>query len=328
MARPCFICVDMGTTNTRGWLLHDGRVVATDRVAVGARDTARTGSRATVVSAVRDVCGRLAHQGAALGVRPAFVAGAGMIGSPLGIAEVPHVETPAGIGDIAAAAVRIEIPDATNLSIVLVPGVKTSQGAPDPLDGDVMRGEETLCVGLLRQAIAAPGDCVLNLGSHWKLIGLDASGRVAWSETTLSGELAHAAWRETILADALPLDRPDTLAAGWSERGRTAARERGLARALFGVRLMALRGEATPAERLAYFYGVFVESDLQGWLRRGRLGHSRIVVTGNPVVSAGWANALHEIKAEPHVIDERGAETALLEGLQAILQLVALVPGA
>jgi 2-dehydro-3-deoxygalactonokinase len=328
MALSPSICVDIGTTNTRGWLLHDGRVVATHRVAAGVRDTARTGSRAAVVSAMRGVCDRLTQQGTALGFRPAFVAGAGMIGAPLGLAEVPHVEAPAAVTDIAAGAIRLQIPDATDLPIVLVPGVKTSQAANDPLDGDVMRGEETLCVGLLRQAIAAPGDCVLNLGSHWKLIGLDASGRVAWSETTLSGELAHAAWRETILADALPLDRPDTLPADWSERGRAAARERGLARALFGVRLMALRGEATPAERLAYFYGAFVESDFQPWLRRGRLGHSRIVITGSPVVGAAWASALQGIAAQPHVIDERAAETALLEGLQAILQLLTWLPGA
>jgi 2-keto-3-deoxy-galactonokinase len=43
----CLICVDTGTTNTRVWLLRGAEVLATARVGVGVRDTAREGTAAS-----------------------------------------------------------------------------------------------------------------------------------------------------------------------------------------------------------------------------------------------------------------------------------------
>ena len=40
----CVVCVDMGTTNTRVWLVHGHEVVARAQSNVGVRDTARDGT--------------------------------------------------------------------------------------------------------------------------------------------------------------------------------------------------------------------------------------------------------------------------------------------
>ena len=40
----CAVCVDMGTTNTRVWLVSGNEVLGRASASVGARDTARDGS--------------------------------------------------------------------------------------------------------------------------------------------------------------------------------------------------------------------------------------------------------------------------------------------
>lgn len=322
------ICVDMGTTNTRGWLVHEGRVVASERVAADGKDTARTGVGTAIEQALSYVCSELERAGRRLGLLPTTAVAAGMITSPLGLVEVPHLRAPVGFQQlVAAAAMRCDVPEVTELPVVLVPGVRTAPSGDDTRaeDTNVMRGEETLCLGLLQQGRVEARSCVLNLGSHWKLIGLDDEGRVAWSETTLSGELVYGAWRDTILAGALPRDRPIELDPEWIDRGRAAMQERGLARALFCVRLLAQEAGSEAVDRLAFLYGVFLESDLRPWLLRQRLlPASAAVVVGPEAVARAWVDALAEHGIAVTVVGEVEAEASVVAGLQAVLAAAAV----
>ncbi|HZF40577.1 MAG TPA: 2-dehydro-3-deoxygalactonokinase, partial [Blastocatellia bacterium] len=98
----CLICVDAGTTNTRVWLTAGDRVIARARAGVGVRDTARDGSSERLRDALRELINKVRDdvrdQGFAQSSEcaPECVIAAGMITSPLGLAEVPHVSTPAG----------------------------------------------------------------------------------------------------------------------------------------------------------------------------------------------------------------------------------------
>ena len=58
----CAVCVDMGTTNTRAWLVHGGEVLARASIAVGARDTARSRSPKAVRTALRDLIAEVRDQ--------------------------------------------------------------------------------------------------------------------------------------------------------------------------------------------------------------------------------------------------------------------------
>src|SRR6185436_15350643 len=108
---------------------------------------------------------------------PAFVAGAGMISSALGLAEVAHIQAPADLSALAAATRCFQFAEIASLPFLLVPGVRTtlvSDGFESLDRDDVMRGEETLCIGLrMLGLVKAPG-VVLHLGSHWKVIQIDA----------------------------------------------------------------------------------------------------------------------------------------------------------
>jgi 2-dehydro-3-deoxygalactonokinase len=311
------ICVDAGTTNTRVWLLRDGRVAAKAQAMVGVRDTARDGSNARLREALRRLIAEVCAQGEA-----ACVIASGMITSPLGLVEVPHLAAPAGVAELGAAVARHQFPDVTALPFLLTPGVRCG---PAPCaretigEADVIRGEEMLAAGLAAGGALRPGGTLLNLGSHWKVIRLDDRARIASSITSMAGELILAAQTQTILADAVPHERPSELDAGWLEAGMREARGAGLARALFCVRLLHQRCESTPEQRLAFLIGAFLASDFDALLARGALHPaSPVVITGGGLLAGAWRTALAGAGIEAAAIAEPEVEAAMLRGFQQI----------
>lgn len=321
----CAVCVDMGTTNTRVWLVSGNEVLTRASASVGARDTARDGSDGRIRNALHDLIKqvRTTEDGASL-IRPTSVIAAGMITSPLGLAEVPHVAAPAGKFEIAARVRRDYFPDITELPIFLVPGVRSGRANSDPQfigESDVMRGEETLCVGLLKLGLLRAGGTLLNLGSHWKAITVDNDGRVATSITSMSGELIHAAQSQTILASALTQTRPETLNEEWIAAGMCKQRRAGLSRALFCIRLLEQRNECSADDRFAFLIGAFVASDLDSLVKQGLLiSDSPVVITGDRAVGSAWQHALSKISIDSTVISADQLEQALIHGLTDIVE--------
>lgn len=312
------IFVDAGTTNTRVWLMCGEEVIAQASAMVGVRDSARDGSTERLQAALRDLFAEVQTN-----KKASCVIAAGMITSSLGLADVPHVAAPAGLAELAAATQTYQFPSVTELPVLLVPGIRSGVAECD-FDSvttvDVMRGEETLCVGLVELGLATFPCTVLNLGSHWKAIQLDATGRVSSSVTSLTGEMIHATQTNTILASAVPHERPVQIAPEWAEAGMREQRQSGLARALFCVRLLEQKGKCTPEERLAYLIGAFIASDFDGLARRGllRAGNS-VLITGGGVIAETWARTLTAASLSARIIKQEGSEQALLTGLRAIL---------
>jgi 2-dehydro-3-deoxygalactonokinase len=315
--------VDTGTTNTRAWLLHGDRVLGRREAAVGARDTARDGHNGRLKAALRDALNALLRDRPDDVPAPRVIAAAGMITSAQGLAEVPHVPAPAGVADLAAAARQSTFPQVSYLPFVFIPGVRTEArpGAATAIGGtDVMRGEETLCAGLLAQGRLAPGGSLLNLGSHWKLVRIDGEGRVGWSVTSLSGEMIQAVRSSTVLASSLPegpLAEPDAAALG---AGLEEARRSGLPRALFEVRLLELAGGSTPAARLSFLVGAFIGADLDGLRATGALEPgAAVVICGGEKVGGAWAAALERLGCAVRALSAEEVEAGFLAGCRAVV---------
>lgn len=320
----CAIYVDTGTTNTRGWLMCGDAILARARKPVGVRHTARDRAPAKLHAALKELIGELQSEADALQTPiPTCIVAAGMISSPLGLAEVEHVQAPVSAAEIARASRVFNFPEITELPIFLVPGVRS--GAPDARRNsvdkvDVMRGEETLCFGLVRRGTLRPPGVVLTLGSHWKGIQLDTNGRIQSSMTSLSGELIQAAKTQTILASSVANDWPGQMAPDWLEAGMEEQRRSGLSRALFCVRLLDLQGEGTPQDRLAYLVGAFIATDLEALIPRGVVpGDIQVVISGHQPIAEAWAFALARTSLSTFVLSDEETEKAFLSGLNSIL---------
>jgi 2-dehydro-3-deoxygalactonokinase len=320
MTDSCAVYIDAGTTNTRVWLVHGDRVIAHAGAMVGVRDTARDGSSTRLQIALRDLITEVLTRPDAQDCHPLFVAAAGMITSSLGLAEVPHVTVPAGAEELAANVRRYEFPDITHLPVLLVPGVRTGFPGVDLTtveSADLMRGEETMCMGLVAMGLTTNPCTVLNLGSHWKVIGIDDGGRIINSITSLTGEMIHTTQTQTILASAVPHHRPQSLDPVWVEAGMREQRRSGLARAMFCVRLLEQGGRSTPEERLAFLIGAFIASDLDALLERITFNDS-VIITGGGAIAKAWQDALEQSSLKVSVISNEELERALFMGLQSI----------
>lgn len=311
------VLLDVGSTNSRGWLVSDGEVVARRALNVGVRDTATSGSNAPVRLAVAKLIASLSPDQAVTSI-----AGAGMISSAQGIREVPHVAAPASVADVARAAARLEDPELAPLPIVLTPGVMTAGRARD-LSADVMRGEEALTFGLLATGGLLPGECLLNSGSHWKIIRTDSEARIAGSQTTLGGEVMHAVQAHTLLAASLPqvpIEDPDI---AWVEAGAAATDADGLLRALFGTRLLDQLGEASAAQRLSWLAGACVQEGIRGFERSRGLPRGRgIAVAGPDAMCRAWCHLLERAGYRCRPLGRERTEAAFIAGLTAILAAV------
>src|SRR5262245_53461693 len=320
----CLVCVDAGTTNTRVWLTAGDRVIAGARAGVGVRDTARDGSSERLRKTLRDLIEQVRDKARTQGFAqsPECVIAAGMITSPLGLAEVPHVPTPAGLNELAAATRQYSFPEITELPILFIPGARSGPRLCDPETvgtTDVMRGEETLLIGLHSLGLIAPRSTLLNLGSHWKVIEFDARARIASSVTSMTGELIHTAQTQTILAGSVPQARPSVIDQTWLEAGMREQRRSGLARALFCVRLLEQGSDDSAEQRLSFLIGAFLASDMDAMVSRGLFDSAgKVVIAGGGVIAEAWRRALTQNAMLAIALNDSEVENALLSGFRRI----------
>jgi 2-dehydro-3-deoxygalactonokinase len=310
------ICVDMGTTNTRIWLLCGDQIVVSAKQAAGVKVSANEGSTGKVKSVLQELISEILTLGGSIH-QPNSIAAAGMITSNLGLKEIPHVLAPAGLTEVAGAAQWHSFPEISKLPFLLVPGVRTATENNSTID--LMRGEETLSLGLVALGLIEVPGIVLNLGSHWKAIEVDESGRICSSVTSLSGELIDVARSYTVLASSLPQQFPEELAWQWVERGMNEARLTGLPQTLFRIRMLDLDKEGSADERFAFMVGAFIATDLDALIARGVFGNKQIVLIGHRAIVECWRRALEQQSVDSLVLSAEDIQRAFLKGLQQVV---------
>ena len=239
-----YFAVDSGTTNSRVWLMRDRDVLAKKRVPVGVRNTAIDGNNRALMEGIREAILQLTRENDSR-EEPQIVIAAGMITSNLGLHEVKHVQAPAGLLELASNIQETHFEDLKGISFYFIPGVRSGPGNADfeNLDSiDIMRGEETEVMGALEEIKPIQDGPLLyiHLGSHTKMIQLDASRRISAGASTLAGELMQSIVEQTILRSSLPENpfatfNPTFFSQGWEHCQRV-----GFTRSLYEVRILQL----------------------------------------------------------------------------------------
>jgi 2-dehydro-3-deoxygalactonokinase len=243
-----FILADWGTSRFRAFVVEGESIV--DRVASDEGISAlREGQHREVF---------LKHCRPWLEREPeAPVALVGMVGSKEGWRTAPYAQCPAGPADIAGAMIEVDIGEGRKAHIV--PGL-----ACEPQAGavDVMRGEETLCLG------AGVADGLVCLpGTHPKWVEMKG-GRVARFATYFTGEM-YALLRHHSMVGR-PATEPEEpagfergLEAAERNSGRSGARV-GLLHLIFGARAAAVTGRLPGAELGPYISGLLTGDEING----------------------------------------------------------------
>ena len=320
-----YFAVDSGTTNSRVWLMRDRKVLAKKRVSVGVRNTAIDGNNRALVKGIRDTIFELTSKSDAK-ERPEIVIAAGMITSNLGLHEVRHVQAPAGLSELASNIQEKHFEDLQGISFYFLPGVRSGPGIAD-LDNidfiDIMRGEETEVMGALEEIERIQDGPLLyiHLGSHTKMIQLDASRRISAGASTLAGELTQSIVEQTILRSSLPETpfatfNPTFFSQGWEHCQRV-----GFTRSLYEVRILQLNS-AFPKEDLASFMlGALISEEFRCLAILTRdAPRQQVLLSGLLHLQPAWEFALENHGFSVRKLDEEETERCFLTGMLRIFE--------
>ncbi len=268
--------IDCGTTNSRVYILDEtGTIVGKGTRRVGVRDTSRTGSKDTLRDGlVEALYEALSESGLTLS-DISFAITAGMITSEIGLVEIPHLQTPIGLRELAGGIKVVDDRDIFPVEIPLyfIPGIRNRYDLSSASQAEVglldfMRGEEVQAMGYL-DSIQEPGSRIMvMLSSHTKFIHMNESGKVTQSLTSLSGQVFEAVKKESFIGKSIePVDGvvepegyldPQVIenALHWQEEG-------GFIRTLLMIRFLDVLLHNQWYERKLFFEALIAAEDLQ-----------------------------------------------------------------
>lgn len=297
---PRLIALDWGTSALRAWLLADDARIVDARqrssgllnVTLGADAQTRARDYAT---AFADVCADWLQAYPNL---PAIACG--MVGSAQGWREAGYLTVPTALAIDAHS--LTPVPHERGV-LHLIPGLRVEHdGAASP--ADVMRGEETQLIGIMRMLDEPSGELLAVLpGTHTKWVKIHDEQVISFT-TAMTGELYGLLMQHGILARTAVAGTADDDAA--FARGLAADRSRGLSSALFGARALVLDGQLEPTALADYVSGLLIADEVAHLLPHH---DQRIVLCGNPDLCRRYESALarHGVRPAASVTEEAAA---------------------
>lgn len=297
------ISVDWGTSNLRAYLVDaNGGVI--DKVQ---NDQGIRNSKADFASTLAALIEPWQADQPALNVILS-----GMIGSPSGWVEVPHLPCPATLADLAAQATVINHIGSNRAYIV--PGLSGTNAVGV---ADIMRGEELQYFGAehLRQAQNLPRPTLWCFpGTHNKWVRARMS--IESFATSMVGEMFELIRQHSLLAVSLPETVPaptttearsTTQSAAFAKGLAMASQSGGLLHHLFSVRTLQLSGEHHLSEGEDYLSGIMIGHDILAQLGSTP---SHVGIVAAPQLAGKYAQALDLLGHSSFCIDAEQATTA------------------
>jgi len=253
-----YITIDGGTTNTRVSLICNNTMLATQKMSIGVGQK----DIVSLKNAIRIAIEELLSENN-LGERAIErILASGMITSEYGLCNLPHLTAPAGMEELHNEMYETVIEDVSKIPFVFMRGIKTEGTELD--DADMMRGEETELMGLLKTQKDA---CLYVLpGSHSKHISVDRNGRIVAFRTMMTGELFAAVMQHTILRDATSFEYNE-ICVSELFNGFYYAKKRGINEALFKTRILKARFNGTPEQCYSFLLGCVLCDEVEAILQ-------------------------------------------------------------
>lgn len=212
----------------------------------------------------------------------------GMVGGRGGWQEVPYLDCPAGLAELAGGMQRIRPPGFEGRELWLMPGLRDLMSDNVP---DVMRGEETQLAALLG-SLAVGSHLVCLPGTHSKWVGV-RDGRIERISTAMTGELYAVLRQHSILGRLMPVDDTRFDAFAFEAGLRRSEQAGGMLHHLFGVRTVGLFQQIAEVALPSYLSGLLIGHELRAsgaFSQRPRPAQVHLV--GNDRLLASYAHAL------------------------------------
>ena len=252
---------DSGTSNTRAYLLdRDFQVQYVAKKAVGSKDSAIAGTNRVLIEGMKELYDQVLEKNGLEEGDISDIYSSGMVTSPYGLKEVPHLPLPLTVKDFADSLYPFREDTCFHREIVLVPGLKTL--SDDFSFVNNMRGEEIEIIGALDELKARDDthdiqDAALIMpGSHTHVTYIQGE-EIKGIISNFTGELFYAIQKDTILSPVLTSDSRE-LDVEMVKQGYENLKRFGFNRAIYICHAMRLFQRGTPQQRFSYGEGVIM----------------------------------------------------------------------
>lgn len=305
------IIADMGTSNTRLYLVCDKTVRNQLHLPFGARVVSRLGKDYLYQELRKGISELLQTENASINDLECIVV-YGMGGSEYGIKEVEHIPAPVSARDLAENIRVFSVPQISDVPVMVIPGIKLFDEENNVIE--IMRGEETEAVGFIGRHAVNEDIVVLLPGTHCKMIHISKGEKIVGFSSSLSGEMIQALAENTILSKAVDINSP--LDKEYLIKGARTAGKKGLNCTLLDVRTMYLSNNYTISQTTSYFLGAVLEPEIRFIVQN--VGNKKVYVGGDPALKQRYIELLREY-AE---VSARPIEDSELLGLYGALKIL------
>jgi len=325
--------IDCGTTNSRVYVIDEnGRVYGKGTRKAGVRDTSITGSRARLQAGLKEALDEAVENAGMDYSGIDFIISSGMITSEIGLMELPHLQAPVSMDDLAGRIERVEDPAVfpPGVPVYFIRGIKNrfeagSVNFEDVGQLDFMRGEEAQVAGILKLGLARPPFTAVILSSHTKYIPVDRNGAVQGSVTTLSGQVFEALLSSSSIGKSMQKDDDQPEPAELDDQVIESAfhwiGETGLLRSLLMTRFLDVLMDTEWHQRRLFVEACIAAEDIKALGQYPRLGFGKdtpYILIGKPGRCELYKKLLGE-KAGIHnqietITDEKIVDSLSIQG--------------
>ncbi len=322
---------DSGTSNTRAYLLKDRDVIDIIKKNIGSKDSSIAGSNLVLIKGLKQLYDWLLEHNHLHDEEIAGIYASGMVTSPFGITEVPHLSTPLSPRELYSGIYTHRETKCFQRDIHLIRGAKTIADhfridkENIPMINN-MRGEEIEIFGVLSdlpEEWRAGNTAIFLSGSHTH-IAYVKKGELFDILSTFSGELFHAISTGTILSGSIHCNTE-----GLDEEmvlyGFKDLKQYGMNRALYIAHALKIFDVSDNAGRKSYLEGVItggVTLAFEKVLRDKWREVDKVIVAGNNSIAKVYEITLKNIgrKMDIMTLIASGKQSFAVKGLLDILK--------
>ena len=302
-----YITLDCGTTKTKISLVSNG--VVTDSVKI--HNETNTDSYKAILKE------KISHmlQSNMLSQKDIIriLATGTMATAEFGIFPADYLTVPVNIENLKNEMCESCIHEISDIPLCIVRGVKTLCTSLE--NADTMRGEESELMGIM--SCEDNGGVYMLMGSHSKIVKTDENGNITDICTMLTGELADALSKATILKHSVSFEE-STLDEEYLKKGYIYCRDKNINEALFKVRVLKNLFGATPSQTYSFFLGAVLFSDVKYIIDSNV---KKIIVGGNKYLKDAVYVLLKEYaRADVTCLSDSQVENAVALGLVKIFE--------
>ena len=324
-----YIYYDSGTTNSRIYLVRDGRVLDWEKKNVGTVNNVLSGKRDTLALALLEMYRDLLTKNGLEERDIDEIFMSGMATSKNGVCETDYVCVPLDLADYCQS-ITFQENEIFGRRIGLLTGLIYRPEAPEDQDGGAhfhnVRGEEIELFGIMEQYpqyFKGKRTATIMPGSHTHILFTD-NRKITGILSCMGGELFAAVSRNTILSASVSEnpENPDAAMMEAMNRGCDVVQKYGFNRALYMVRTMDLFTGASQGERDFFLEGAVNAGIITGLLSSGHLEElDQICVAGKRVYYDIFSSLLkHQGVGLPCMPLEQGEESFALRGFLELIK--------